>query len=518
ARQRTMRDAIAWSHDLLSSAEQAQFRRLAVFVGGFSLEAAEAIAAGNDPAIDVFDCLASLLDKSLLREEDDPDGQPRFTMLETVREFGLERLAESGEEDLIRAAHAMWCVAFTEARKTSLRSLPTPEGVAAVAVEHDNLRAALTFFDAVRDAEALVRLSVGLGGYWYLHHRNEGRRWLERALELGEGVPSPLYATALADAGLFVHHHGDSPRARALIERSLVLHGAAGDPLRTADARFLLGLVELGTGDYDDAIPHFEEALAAFELHGDRGKVTLSIHHLGVAAFGQGEHEQAATWLGKALIEQRAGGDIFGLGLTLDYFGLVSATRGDAVAAAVALEEGLTCWRALGTTERLSDWLMRVATVATLHGDGDRATRLVGAAAAAHVASGSVWDLPERETYEQTERQLRASLGEEAFQSSWVAGRSMTTTEAYDEGLDALAAAKQASPSGARERVTPSDLTARELEVLRLLVEGRSNPEIGEALFISPRTAQTHVTHILAKLGVTSRTEAAARAVRDGLV
>ena len=159
-RQQTMRDAIAWSHDLLTPEEQVLFRRLAVFAGGFTLEAAEAVASGpGEPGIDPFEGVASLLDKSLLRQEAGPGGEPRFTMLETVREFALEQLAASGEEDAIRQRHAAWCLALAEAAG---RDLETGRAQAAwlarLDAELDNLRAALAWFDAADEPINVLRL------------------------------------------------------------------------------------------------------------------------------------------------------------------------------------------------------------------------------------------------------------------------------------------------------------------------------------------------------------------------
>ncbi|MDP9356600.1 MAG: helix-turn-helix domain-containing protein, partial [Chloroflexota bacterium] len=184
ARQRTLRDAIAWSHDLLTEEERLLFRRLAVFAGGATCEAAEAVA---DPAgeLGVVNGLAVLVDQSLLRKEDDPDGEPRYRMLETVREYALERLDASGEEAAVRDRHAAWCLALAEAAGAVLWTTYDPGVVARLEAEHPNLRAALTWFAQASDGEALLRIGATLGRFWYVAgHAREGRGWLERALAL----------------------------------------------------------------------------------------------------------------------------------------------------------------------------------------------------------------------------------------------------------------------------------------------------------------------------------------------
>ncbi len=339
-----MRDAIAWSHDLLTDAERTLFRRLAVFVGGFSLEAAVAVVGGAE--IDVFDGVASLADKSLLREEDDPSGAPRYRFLETVREFGLEQLDACGEAEAIRRAHATWCLAFAEAANPPRSFFPGVAGLDRLTVEHDNLRAALVWLEAEGDAEGLLRLAVAMAGLWnYRSHRPEGRHWLGRGLEHGEEVSWSVRAPALIAAGLFAHYAGDPERGVALIEQSLALRRAGGDAWGAAHSHFFLGVLAIEGGAYDRAAEHDGQALAAFAALDDRSWAAMTRHQLGVIAFGRGDREGAAAHLGEALARNREQGNANGTAMTLDYLGLVASLHGDLATAVGRHQESLTIWR-----------------------------------------------------------------------------------------------------------------------------------------------------------------------------
>ena len=244
-RQRTMQDTIAWSYDLLSPDEQALFRRLTVFVGGFSLEAAEAVCAAGGGAADPFEGIASLVEQHLLRVEENPAGEPRYAMLETIREYGLEQLEAHGEAAGVRDAHAAHFLALAERAEPGLvHSVTTTERTqrtARLATDHGNLREALEWFERGGNAEAVLRLAGALMFYWYWTGRwTEGRSWLERALMGGAEVQGPARAKGLLAAGHLAHYQGAAAGVPRLNE-ALSLFRAAGDAAWTAEALYCLG-------------------------------------------------------------------------------------------------------------------------------------------------------------------------------------------------------------------------------------------------------------------------------------
>ena len=312
-RQQTLRDTIAWSYDLLASEEQALFRRLAVFAGGCTLEAAEAVA-NPDQELDVFTGLAALVDHSLVRYAERPDGEPRFSILETVREYGLERLAASDEETAVRERHASYCLILAEALRPRIDG---PDGAVAVErfeSEHNNLRAALAWSIAPGKAETGLRLVNALWKFWYVHnHLGEGRAWLEHAVQqAGTSCPGPR-AEALYAMASFARSQGDFEQAVATSEEGLALARQAHDPLRTAMLLFMLGVVALDQGDLAKARTWHEEAVPSFRAL--RATLPYAAHMLAMA---------------------------------LAYLGDVVAEQGDPEAATVVLEEALEIWRAPG--------------------------------------------------------------------------------------------------------------------------------------------------------------------------
>ena len=446
ARQQTMRDAVAWSHALLTDAERTLFRRLAVFVGGFSLEAAVDVVGGSE--IDVIDGVASLADNSLLREEDDPSGAPRYRFLETVREFGLEQLAASGEQEDARRAHAAWCLALAEAANPPRSFFLGVVGLDRLAVEHDNLRAALVWLEAEGDAEGLLRLAVGMAGLWmWRSHRPEGGHWLGRGLEHGGEVSWSVRARAQIAAGVFAHYDGDAERGVALITQSLSLRRAGDDAWGAAHSHFFLGLLAIEGGEYDRAAQHVGQAFAAFSALGDSPWVAMTRHQLGVIAFACGALEEATTHLSEALARNREQGNAFGTAMALDFLGLVASSNGDPVTAANCHRESLAIWLAIGSKERLAEWLARVATLESASGQAKQAVRLAAAAEALRDALGTIRVPPERGVYEHTAEKLRADLGEAGFLASWAAGQALSPEEAVAEGETALGVVLQVNPA-----------------------------------------------------------------------
>ena len=528
-RLRTMRDALAWSHDLLTPADQALFRRLAVFVGGCTLEAAAAVGdADGDLGVDVLDGIAALVDQSLLVRRDGPEGEeatgPRFAMLETVREYALERLRESGEEEQIRCRHAAYFLALAERTETGLRAPIDAGALDRLAAEHDNLRAALDRFERAGDAEGGLRLAGALWRFWYSRsHRAEGHGWLARLLAAADGVAPAVRAKALVGLGNLAHGARSDERAVAPLTEGLALWRQLGDPRETAEALVMLGIKFENRGAYDEAIPLLAEAETLFRDLGAEPWVAVARHHLGVLAFGRGDLARAATLLDEAVAMHRAlGGEGTSpgwLASALNDRGVVARALGDHARAAALHAESLVLWQREGTLEGVADALANVATLAQTRGEAARAARLFGAAAALGEALGYAFELPERAAHERAVAALRDELGVDGFAAARDAGRGLALGAAVAEA-SVLGTAPPASPAVPAHAASagPGGLSPRELEVLRRLVAGGSNREIADALFISPRTVQTHLASIFAKLGVATRAAAVASAYHHRLV
>ena len=522
ARQRTMRDAIAWSHDLLESDERVLFRRLAVFVDGFTLEAAEAVAAEEGRGLRG---IAALVDKSLLRREAGPGDEPRFAMLETVREFAAEQLAAAGEETPVRAAHAAWCLDLAECGASALRVRSDfAAWQSRLGAEHGNLRAAVAWLAETGEATELLRLTGALWRFWYFRgHLAEGRRWLGHALERAPDAPATVRGNALVGAGTLAHYQGDDGQAVPLLEEGLATSRRAGEQAVAAFALYMLAVAAEDRGDYDVAAPRFEEALALYRASGARG-VSMTLTHLGVVAYGRGDFVEAAALGEQALAVARAEGDAFSVGFALHTLGLVAAARGDHTRAGDRFAEALALDQATGHREGIMHGLAGAAIVAVEHGRFERAARLLGAVAMLGEEIGVRYALPERAAYERAAEVARARLGESAFGAAWAAGEVMTEDEAVAEAATACAATAVlgdpgAAPTTVSRAMTPSAvLTPREVEVLTLIAAGRTDKEIAAALFLSPRTVHHHVANLLAKLGVGTRTAAAAVAQAAGLL
>lgn len=555
SRQRTLRDAIAWSYDLLTPEDQALFRRLAVFSGGFTLEAAEAVAgranaagqaAGGElerfPTLlsssAVLDGIASLVDTSLLQRDD----EDRFSMLETIREFALAQLEATDETWGACQAHAAWTLALAAEHGAAFVGPRQQQAGRLLEAEHANLRAALAWLEKSGEAESMLRLAGSLWFFWFSRgHLREGRRWLQRALALAERLDvSPVArGVALIGEGTLAHYLGDDADTLAVADEALVLWRSLADPGGEALALLLQAIVSEDRGDYGVATGLLEAALAASERIGGgssgtdafaattsalapigltyRDMVGWVLYHRGVVAWGQGDLPVAmATWE-DALALFRAVGHIWGIATTAGYLGLLAGKAGDRSRAVALHRESLELRWSIGTMEDLAGCFADIAALAAAGGEADYAARLFGAAAGIRDALGAPARLPERQLYEEGEALAARTLGAEAFTAQVRVGRDLPPDQAVGlagEALDRLACEQQGGPAVA---TNPAGLTPRELEVLQLLVGGASRRDIAEALFISPRTAATHVANLLIKLGVENRAAAVAKAFHLGL-
>jgi non-specific serine/threonine protein kinase len=521
ARLRTMRDAIAWSHDLLDDTEQTLFRRLAVFVGGFRLDAAEVMGGQGDGEMSpsVLDGIWSLVEKSLVKLVDDPvASEPRYQVLETVREFGLERLAASGEERAVRAAHARYYLGLTEEAEPELTGPLQVVWFDRLETDHANLRSALGWAIA-HDEETGLRMAGALVRFWDHHsHVSEGRRWFDAALAAGRCSGS-VRAKALWGAGTLAIGAGDYEGAERVLTEGLALAREAGDPYLAGFALNGLGSVALYGDDYERAEALHEEGLALLRQIGDTDGVAALLGNLAFGAEVRGDYGRARFRYEESLALYRKMGSSHGTGSMLSRLGRVLLAQGAFRQAEDLFKEGLALSQGLGHKGYAGSCLGGLAGVATAQGQRERATRIFGALDALYEASSIAQPPSDRAANARNLESLRTTMDAASFTAAWEAGRAMPFDQLIAETLAAeeLGATPDspiASPIGA---LFPA-LTDREAEVLRELVSGLTDREIAKALAISPRTVSGHVSHLLAKLGVDTRAAAAAFAVREGLV
>ncbi|HET7093306.1 MAG TPA: tetratricopeptide repeat protein, partial [Thermomicrobiales bacterium] len=391
ARQRTLRDAIAWSHDLLEPAQRTLFRRLAVFAGGFDLATAERIA-DPDGDLDCFGGVSELVEDSLLRPLDG-DGEPRFAMLETVREFGLEQLETAGEAEAIRRAHAAAYADLAAGAAPKLAGSEQAVWFDRLAADHGNLRAACDWLLAT-DPAAALRLAADLGDFWLAGaHYGEGRRRLEQALAAEGGPAGADQARALAAAGSLARMQSDGPAATDLLEQALALQESLADRRGAIQSLVLLGHVAVRQGDFPQAGRRFDAARERAEAIGDRATLASALGNLGIVADYQGEFAVAAERYEAALALFRELGDTRRIAAALDNLGILARVRGDLAAATAWHEEALRVRQELDDPWGVASSLNSLGTVAHVQGDLDRAAARYQEAIRLRRELGDTWAL-----------------------------------------------------------------------------------------------------------------------------
>jgi predicted ATPase len=371
ARHQTLRGAIDWSYDLLDADEKTLFRRLAVFCCSCTLDAAEAVC-NTSGDLDVLNGLASLVDQSLLQPSD-VHGEPRFGMLETIREYALERLADSGEAKVIQRQHANFFVALAEEAEPKLNGAEQMTWLNRLEAEHDNLRAALGWAleREGADAELGLRLAAALGPFWFMRgHWTEARRWLERALEKSGDASAPVRAKGLWMTGLWQE---DSERAKPLLQKSLALYRQLED--KQGVARALSGLGHVAD-DLEQATALHEQSLALFRELGDKWDISGVLSSLGGDAWKQGDYGRATTLFEQSLILARETGNKWDSAARLRMLGNLALEQMDYKRAAALFEESLTLARELSNKEGIAGLLNSLGEMARLQGDYERAAAL----------------------------------------------------------------------------------------------------------------------------------------------
>ncbi|HYO30447.1 MAG TPA: tetratricopeptide repeat protein, partial [Thermomicrobiales bacterium] len=374
-RQQTLRAAIRWSHDLLSLEQRALFRRLGVFAGGFSLEAAEAVSGElGEPWLDPLDGIEELLAESLLRAEESTEGELRYRMLETIRAYAVERLEESGEEPVARAAHVAHFNDWAHEADDALRGPDQAHWLDRFEAEHDNLRAALGWAIPSGPPGAGVRVASWLWRFWeWRGYLTEGRRWLTRAIGADAGGPTRFRASCLDGAGNLAWHQGDLAAADPAFQEALALWRALGD--RPGEARTLnsLGNVADFRGDLDQAQAFFGESLAIARDLDDEAVVAVTLNNLALVRMNSGDLDGAASMLAESLAIKRTLGNPAALPSAITNLAVIAVERGDLDQATTLLEEVLAIDRELGNRSGLADDLGNLGAIAAMRGDLERA-------------------------------------------------------------------------------------------------------------------------------------------------
>jgi predicted ATPase len=436
ARQRTLRDAIAWSHDLLEGDEPTLFRRLAVFSGGWTLEAAEAVV-NHDGALDVFGGITALADKSLVRPVATAGPDPRFGMLETIREFGVEQLTAAGEVDTTRRRHAEYLLSFSEALSAELFRATEPELLERLAAEHDNVRAALVWLEQQGDEATMIRLAAGLGWFWFVRgFGTEGISWLERARSPRSKVAGPIRAAALNWASVLTLPRKDHAHATELAALSVGLLRENGDE----SASLAMALLSQGRstaygGDRDKGIALLEESLSLARALDHPLFIGASLDSLAEFAFLNGDLDKATTLVTEALELQRRHQPLWGTSFSLALLGEIALERSDLPAASAYYSESIALARALGDTTFLGAGLAAIGTIAADKGQAEQAARLLGAAEAMYQVAGAWSFIAARGQSRQAIDTARAVLGQEAFDEAWARGRRLSREQATIEAL-----------------------------------------------------------------------------------
>lgn len=500
ARHRELRSTIGWSYQLLDGGQRRLLRGLGVFSGGCSVEQAEEILGDNEPSpTAVLDGLASLVEHGLARRMQPPDGRTRVATLETIREFALAELEASGEGELVRAAHAR---CFERIAEEAERSPGRPEDawIERLALDHANFRAALRWSLDQGDGEAAIQLCNGLWRFWLIRgHLREGEKWLSEALTAYGNRATAARARALVGAAMIASYLDEDVRAAAILDESVAISRRLEDSETLNIALTARGLVARKLGDLAAARALYSEVVSPQSPgSGYTGyAVPGALQGLGWIAFWEGNEEEAGRLFADSLAQFEELGDRLQAAGSLYGLSQLASRRGDHDQA-----QGF-CGRALALAAELNDrWLIStclegMGRVAVAGHRVKLGVRLLSAAERAQRDTGTQWTPFVRRDHEQAVDSARATLGEQEFAHLWATGQLLTPD--------------QAARAADTERLAPTtrdDLTARELEVLKLVAEGLSDAEVSDRLVVSRRTVHSHLRSIYRKLGVNSRSAA----------
>ena len=444
SRQQTLRATIGWSYDLLAPATATVLARMGVFAGGCDLDALAAVA---DQEGDPLEAAAELMDVSLVTVTEGPDGEPRIGMLEMIRAYALERLTEAGELEATRLRHAEHFTAFAEQAKEKLNTSEHLAAMDRLEAEHDNLRAALAWSLGTQPADPAwtaigLRLVQALTGFWYHHgHTTEGRRWLERALDLtSEEAGAPL-ATVAHGLGLLLSEQGDDAAARPFFERSLAIWRQLGDQVQQARELNSLGISLHHLGQMDASRSVLEESIAIARKLGHQGRLATALSNLGQLESAAGNFDRATRALEEALAIDEGSGDVFGVAIDRQSLAMVSLRAGRPREASELLSRTLDYVISSGDPDFLANVLELSACITAELGDGLQAARLVGAAEALRQKTGIQIAPTDVILLERFTAPARAAVARHAWDAELAAGRALT----QDQTVTLLKSAVQAT-------------------------------------------------------------------------
>jgi predicted ATPase/DNA-binding CsgD family transcriptional regulator len=561
-RQQTMHSTMDWSYDLLSEQERTLFRRLCVFAGACTLEAAEAICAGGGiEASAVLTLLSRLMDHSLVHTVE-RDGEVRYQLLEVIKQYGRAKLDATGEAPDLCRRHRDWYLRLAGLAEPELVGREQAAWLNRLEAERDDLRAALKWSLEHNEAQAAAGVAAPLWSFWLLRgYLTEGRRWLDRILaQLAYG--SIWRASVLQADGILTGRLGDTARAVSLLEESLSLWRALGDNKRVAFALNSLGVAAQAYGDYVQATRRFEESLALLRESGDAQATALTLTSLALTTFYLGNRERARSLCEECLALFKAVGDVRGVAAALANLGMMSLEQGDyehatrlcsdslalrrgvgdkggiahtlAILGRAALGRGkleqaehhfiesLAIRWELGEKDGVATALEGLAAVRAARGKAHNAARLWGAADALRESSNAPVPPTDQSFRECVIASVRAQLSEKAFAAAQAEGRRFDPEQNQDRSYQGLLNSAEpsalADPTLPLPPAYPDRLTAREVEVLRLVARGLSDNQAAELLVISPRTVQGHLRSVYDKIGINSRSAATRYALERKLV
>lgn len=506
-RQQTLRATLEWSYDLLTADERAALIRLSVFRRGWTLAAAEAVIA--DERLDrhtVLGLLKQLIDKSLVSIDATGHGL-RYRMLEPVRQFANDRLDRSSDAHAIRTRHASCFLTLAEEQESRLRGAELAHASELLETERDNLRAAFDWLRATGPA-AMLRFVATMGRFWYVRgYVREGRELIAVALSEAPADNNEFRLRAVQHAGILAEEAGDHDQAVALLEQALAMLEQSDDRVRAASVLNSLGIVERARGDLDRAQELLESSLAIRRPLGDPQLLPAALGNLALLIWTRGDLDRAEALLDEVIAIARDTGDDWSLALCATDKGRIAWQRAQYARPRDLFDDSLARATTLYDLGAIADALEGLAGALAALGEPDRAARLWGASESLRETHDVVIPAAERDLYDQMVALGRERLDPPAFTTAWDAGRDLSLEQAVALAAPHPDDAPVTAPVLAPAPATATPLTQREQEIASLVARGLTNRQIAKTLGLAPRTADTHVSNILRKLGLSSRTD-----------